>query len=413
MRLTFPTRSKDYLTALCLSLTLLSGCATLTRLPAVPAHATEQAAPSEGPVRFYVDQDPAPLLAEVEARRQREIAERARTGQTGPLPPEDFLAISGGGDDGAFGAGLIAGWTQAGNRPVFNLVTGVSTGALIAPFAFLGPKYDWVLRETYTKKSRKDIFRPRDLLTAFFSDAFGDTRPLASLIQHYITPAILAEIASEYYKGRLLFIGTTDLDSRRGVIWNMGAIAASKDPEAPELFRKVVLASASIPGAFPPVMIDVTVDGKHHQEMHVDGGATNQVFMYPESLDVDQVAPDLQTVRERKVYVIRNSRLDPDWASTDRQTLKIVGRSVASLIHSQALGDILRIYVTAERDKIDFNLAFIPRDFNVPKNSDFDPAYMAPLFKRGYDMGVQGYPWEKTPPGFAGPEDADNRTTVQ
>jgi predicted acylesterase/phospholipase RssA len=401
------------LAILCASLTLIAGCATPARLSAVPEQQTEQATPFEGPVRFWADDEPEPLVAEAEARYERELAERARAGQTGPLPPEDFLAISGGGDNGAFGAGLLCGWTQAGTRPAFTLVTGVSTGALIAPFAFLGPRYDPILRDTYTKVSRKDIFRQRNIAAAVLGDAMSDTSPLARLISRYITRDLLDEIAAEYRKGRLLLIGTTDLDSSRGVIWNMGAIATSKDPQALDLFRKIILASAAIPGAFPPVMIDVTVDGVRHQEMHVDGGVTHQVFMYPEALELGKMIPDLQIARERKVYVIRNARLDPDWASVDRRTLSIAGRAVPALIQSQALGDLMRIYATAERDHIDFNLAFIPRDFNVPKTSDFDPQYMAPLFDRGYQMGLQGYPWMKTPPGLSGPIEPIHRTTVQ
>ena len=179
---------------------VLSACATPERLVAVPEQQTEQAIPSEGPVRFWADDEPGPLIAEAEARYEREIAERARTGQSGPLPPEDFLAISGGGDDGAFGAGLLCGWTQAGNRPTFTLVTGVSTGALIAPFAFLGPRYDPILREAYTKVSRKNIFRKRIILAALFGDALSDTTPLAHLISRYITRELLDEIAVEYRK---------------------------------------------------------------------------------------------------------------------------------------------------------------------------------------------------------------------
>jgi hypothetical protein len=392
---------------------LVAGCATPRRLSAVPEQVTEQAVPSEGPVRFWADDEPEPLIAEAEARYERELAERARTGQRGPLPPEDFLAISGGGDDGAFGAGLLSGWTQAGNRPVFTLVTGVSTGALIAPFAFLGSKYDPILREAYTQQSQKDIFKKRNLIAGILSDALSDTTPLAKLISRYITRELLDEIAVEYRKGRLLLIGTTDLDARRGVIWNMGAIAASRDPQALELFRKIILASAAIPGAFPPVMIDVTVDGVRHQEMHVDGGVTNQVFIYPEALELGRVIPDLQAARERKVYVIRNARLDPGWSDVDRRTLTIVGRSISALIHSQGVGDLIRIFVVSTRDHMDFNLAFIPRDFNVPRTSDFNRQYMTALFDRGYQMGLQGYPWMKAPPGFAGPIQPVNRKTVQ
>lgn len=402
-----------HLAAACIALMLVSGCATPRRLSAVPELQTEQATPLDGPVRFWADDEPEPLIAEAEARYEREMAERARVGQTGPLPQEDFLAISGGGDDGAFGAGLLCGWTQAGDRPVFTLVTGVSTGALIAPFAFLGPKYDAVLREAYTQTSHEKIFRKRTIAAAVFDDAMSDTTPLAKLISRYITRELLDEIAVEYRKGRLLLIGTTDLDSRRGVIWNMGAIADSRDPQALVLFRKIILASAAIPGAFPPVMIDVSVDGVRHQEMHVDGGATNQVFMYPEALKLGEVIPDLQAARERKVYVIRNARLDPGWANVDRRTLKIAGRAISALIQSQALGDLMRIYETAERDQIEFNLAFIPKDFNVPRTSDFNPQYMVPLFDRGYQMGLQRYPWMKTPPGLSGPVAPIHRTTVQ
>ncbi|HEY1447818.1 MAG TPA: patatin-like phospholipase family protein [Caulobacteraceae bacterium] len=395
------------------SLALLSACETPSRLSAVPYELTAQAVPAEGPLRFWPDEDPKPLIAEVEAAREREQRYRAAAGLTGPLPPSDFLAISGGGDDGAFGAGLLVGWTQAGNRPEFRMVTGVSTGALIAPLAFLGPKYDDDLRKFYTTVTAKDIFRRRNIIEGVLTDALYDTRPLARYIDRVVTRELLDQIAAEYAKGRSLFIGTTDLDVRRGAIWNMGAIAASHDPNALALFRKVMLASASIPGLFPPVMIDVTVNGKRYQEMHVDGGATNQVFMYPETLPLGELVPDLTDPRERKVYVIRNARLDSGWASVDRRTLKVIGRSVDALIHNQALGDLARIYITANRDHIDYNLAFIPKDFDVTKEGAFRPDYMRPLFERGYEMGKSGYPWMKVPPGLVGPVDPTDRATVQ
>jgi predicted acylesterase/phospholipase RssA len=180
----------------------------------------------------------------------------------------------------------------------------------------------------------------------------------------------------------------------------MGAIASSKDPQALALFRKVTLASAAIPGAFPPVMIDVTVGGVRYQEMHVDGGATRQVFMYPQTLNIQQVSARLGVDRQRAVYIIRNSRLDPDWASVDRRLMSIVGRSVSSLIQTQGLGDLNRMYLTSTRDKVDYNLAFIPKDFTVKKKSDFDVDYMTPLFERGRQLGAGGYPWSKYPPGY-------------
>ena len=198
-----------------------------------------------------------------------------------PLPRVDFLALSGGSDDGAFGAGLLIGWTAAGTRPEFKLVTGVSTGALIAPFAFLGPSRDAQLREVYTAIGPKDVFSRRDLASLPWDDALSDTRPLYKLISRYADEGMMADIAREYRRGRLLLIGTTNLDVMRPVIWNIGAIAASGKPGALELIRHILLASASVPALFPPVLIEVEQGGPRFQEMHVDGGAVAQLFLYP------------------------------------------------------------------------------------------------------------------------------------
>lgn len=379
---------------------LIAGCATPSRLPAVPRGLTLEAQTVVPNARYFPDRDDPALIAEARSTLEKEAAWRAANGVTGPLPPAAFLTISGGGGDGAFGAGLLKGWSQSGTRPEFRLVTGVSTGALIAPFAFLGPKYDDVLRETYTEVTDKDIFKRRRITAALFNDGMADTSPLGKLVAKYMTRSVLDAIAVEYAKGRLLLIGTTDLDSREPVIWNMGAIAASKEPGALELFQRIIRASASIPGAFQPMMIDVTVSGDHYQEMHVDGGTTQQVFMYPPNLHLSAAAQALGVERERKVYIIRNSRLDADWASVDRRTLTIANRAVSSLIQTQGAGDLIRMYLTASRDHVDYNLAYIPSDFNEPKRSDFDDTYMRALFERGREMAVHGYPWAKFPPGF-------------
>jgi hypothetical protein len=346
---------------------LVAACATPKRLPAVPGPLTLQAQTIIPNARFYPDRAEPALLRGILDTTQREAAWLAKSGQTGPLPPVAYLTISGGGGDGAFAAGLLNGWTEAGTRPVFKLVTGVSTGALIAPFAFVGSKYDGALKETYTTVTDRDIFKRRSFSALLFSDAMADTGPMAKLVARYITRELLDEIAAEYAKGRLLFIGTTNLDTQEPVYWDMGAIATSKDPAALDLFRKVTLASAAIPGAFPPVMIDVTANGVRYQEMHVDGGATRQVFMYPQTLNLDATAAAIGLERQRTVYIIRNARLDPDWASVDRRLMSIVGRSVTSLIQTQGLGDLNRMYMTARRDRLDYNLAYIPRDFQVAK----------------------------------------------
>jgi hypothetical protein len=325
----------------------------------------------------------------------------ASHGQTGELPPTYFLAISGGGDNGAYGAGFLNGWTAAGTRPQFKVVTGVSTGALIAPFAFLGPRYDYVLERVYTTTSQKDIFKKRGLIKALFGDAMADTRPLAGVISSYVNRQLLDEIAAEYAKGRLLLVGTANLDTLEPVIWNMTAIAASKDPNAISLFSRILLASASIPGAFPPVMIDVNLEGKHYQEMHVDGGTIAQLFLYPPSVSVAN-APQ----RKRVAYIIRNARLDPDWASTQRRTMTIAMRAIDSLTRTQGIGDLYRVYATTQRDGIDFNLTYIPASFDVPHKEQFDTPYMKALYDVGFNAAKSGYQWQKYPPGFDAPVQA-------
>lgn len=388
------------LVALVLQLAV-AGCATPSRLGAVPATATAvESLAGAGHVRFLVARDTSDFADEAWQSFKKEQAWLAASGHKGPLPPVYFLAISGGGDSGAFSAGLLNGWTAAGTRPEFRAVTGVSTGALIAPFAFLGPSYDHVLTTVYTESSSQDIFKRRNLISAFFGDALSDTTPLYRLVSRYVDQPLLDAIAAEYAKGRVLLIGTANLDTQEPVIWNMTAIAASKDPHAIELFRKIMVASAAIPGVFPPVMFDVTVDGVHYQEMHVDGGTMTQVFMYPPTFRLAEETARMGVTRERKIYIIRNARLDADWASVQRRTLPIATRAISSLMQSQGVGDLYRIYATTQRDGIDYNLAFIPRTFNVPHVKDFDPAFMRPLYQTGYDMARAGYPWQKEPPGF-------------
>lgn len=385
------------------ALLLLQGCATPTRQPAVPENLQNQARiPGLEGIRYRVGNpdDLAAMAREGMESVQREQAFLAASGHRGPLPPAAFLAISGGGDNGAYGAGLLNGWTTAGDRPTFKLVTGVSTGALSAPFAFLGPQYDAKLKEVYTTISAKDIVEPRGILAALTDDAMADNRPLRNLIKKYMNRELLDAIAAEYAKGRLLLVGTADLDARRGIIWNLTKLATYQDPKALELFQTLLVASAAIPGAFPPVLIDVEVNGQPYQEMHVDGGAMAQVFVYPPSLDLKAMERKSGNQRERRVYVIRNSRLDPDWAQVERRAMSIAGRAVSSLIHTQGIGDLYKIYLTTQRDSVDFNLAYIPASFNAPHREEFDTEFMRQLYALGYDMAAKGYPWQKTPPGL-------------
>jgi len=302
-------------------LALVAACSHPDRLPSVPRADTARAQPlGIANARFFADGDVEPMIQEGWRSLEREMAALRAEGKNptrANLPTAYFLAVSGGGDNGAFGAGLLNGWSETGTRPEFRMVTGVSTGALIAPFAFLGPQYDPVLREVYTTLTPDRIFRARGLTAALFNDAMADTSPLADVIAKYADEKMFAAIAREYNEGRLLLIGTTDLDAQRPVIWNIGALAASGKPEALKLFHQILRASAAIPGLFQPVMIDVEIDGKKFQEMHVDGGTVAQLFLYPPTIEAGRLLK-----RKRVAYIIRNARLDPDypWPSAGPST---------------------------------------------------------------------------------------------
>ena len=399
----------------------LAACASPERMPAVPDDLYTQAkVPGLADVRYFIDDDPQPFVDDAIEAYRREVA-HLNGGTAAPestsfkataanqsLPPARFLAISGGGDNGAFGAGLLVGWTARGDRPEFKVVTGVSTGALTAPFAFLGPDYDDELREVYTTISADDVLRERPFLEIIFGDSAADNGPLWNTVARYADEEMLQRIAEEHDKGRLLLIATTNLDAQRPIVWNIGKIAKSGHPDALTLFHSVLVASAAIPGAFPPVMIDVEAEGQAYQEMHVDGGAISQVFLYPPSLNIEEVAEEhhLAVRRARELYLIRNARLDPDWADIERRIFTIAGRAISSLIQSQGLGDLYRIYLAAERDEIDYNLAHIPASFEAEHEEEFDTVYMNKLFDLGYAMALDGYPWEKYPPDY-NPDDGE------
>jgi predicted acylesterase/phospholipase RssA len=381
----------------------LGGCSYPSRIAAVPRDETDRAvvAGDVRGVRYFARGDLEAMSQDAIDALGREQAAWTAAGNRGPLPPTNFLAVSGGGDDGAFGAGLLCGWSEQGTRPEFKVVTGVSTGALTAPFALLGPRYDPQLREVYTTITAEDVLVERGMTAALFNDAMADTTPLRTFVARHATQQMMDDIAAEHARGRILLVGTTNIDARRPVIWNVTKLAASGNPRALELFRSILVASAAIPGAFPPVMIDVEVDGRHYQEMHVDGGASAQVFVYPPAL-VALARRELgaRFRRQRHVYVIRNARLDADWAQTNRRTMDIASRAIQSLIQTQGVGDLYRIYATTQRDGVDFNLAYIPREFTTPYVEPFQRSYMNELFQLGYRMGREGYRWAKVPPNF-------------
>ncbi|KUM27225.1 hypothetical protein AU467_02180 [Mesorhizobium loti] len=329
--------------------------------------------------------------------------ERLKSARTDPsIKPNELnaLTLSGGGSSGAFGAGILAGWEKAGTRPHFDIVTGISTGSLIAPLAFLGPAYDDELKEAFTTIDDPKIYTKRSLLGALSSGSFTSNAPLAKMLDKYITEDVLYKIARESKKGRRLFIGTTNLDADRAVIWDMGAIAASNQPDRLKLFKQVVLASTSVPGIFPPVELQVTAAGKTYHEMHVDGGTSNEVFLMPAGLTLHELDQTFHTRVKARLYVIRNGRTTPE-ANIVKFTLPdITEKAVSSLIKTQGIGDLYRLYAISKRDGIDYNYIDIPIDFTVEQKTPFDNHYMRSLYETGYEMGRRGVKWKKAPPGF-------------
>ncbi len=376
---------------------LLSSCAAIPIRKPLPEKLGETARiPGIERARIWGDENPM-YFQEWFSQSREELMKR----YPGVMGREhNYLAISGGGANGAFGAGLLVGWSAAGTRPEFTMVTGISTGALAAPFAFLGSGYDTQLKEIYTTYSTRDLVIKRNILAAITGYSAVDTRPLRNLIAKYYNQQVMEAIAAEYHKGRALWIGTTNLDAKRPVIWNIGVIAASGSSEALALIHQVILASASIPAIFPPVLIEVEADGKKYDEMHVDGGTASQIFLYPAGIDWGRVTQKLEVKGAPRAFLIRNSFLAPDWETVKPKIVPIAGESINSLIRTQGIGDMYRIYLNCRRDGLEYNLAYIPDDFDLKTNEIFDPVYMRELFELGYRLAQEGYPWAKAPPGF-------------
>ncbi|MGL4395203.1 MAG: patatin-like phospholipase family protein [Hyphomicrobium sp.] len=379
----------------------VGGCATpAERHGIADARLAERANVAGMPtVRFWADEVPSNPIAEIRRRVPNMPAIAQNAERKGARPIVETLALSGGGTDGAFGAGVLAGWTMRGDRPEFEIVTGVSAGAIIAPFAYLGPEYDNVLREIWTAYNAQDVVKAQILPGLFGGSALADTTPLAGLIAKYADAELMAKVAQQYARGRMLFVLTTNLDAQRPVVWNLGEIAAHGTPRALELFRQVILASAAIPGAFPPVRIDVEADGKHYEELHVDGGTTREVFVLPvqapfTAFDGLYPAPPI-----RRIYIIKNGKVSPETEVVQPTTLAIASRAIATLIKSQNWGELYRIHRLAIDAKADFNMIAVPGDTDFKTTQYYDPEYQKSLYALGVELGRTQSSWMKAPPG--------------
>jgi predicted acylesterase/phospholipase RssA len=383
---------------------MLAGCGTLTRNPVPPKLTAEARIPEMTEVRAWAGRVSPAMERDFAQSFEQESPEDFPRGADGVVRYA-HLALSGGGANGAFGAGFLNGWSTTGSRPVFKIVTGVSTGAVMAPFAFLGPPYDAALHEFYTTTTTRDLFDIGSILSILISllrgDSLADAGPLAALIARHVDAEFLRKIADAHNRGRRLYIGTVDLDSQQFVVWNMGLIAASDRPEAPELFRKVMFASASVPIAFPPVLFEVEAGGWLYDEMHVDGAVAATVFLHG-----GVFRPSL--IRERAglgagredIFVIHNGQLITDPSPTPRSLRGITARVIEASGRAGVVGALFIIYAFAQREQASFRWVTIPQGVEIPGTENFDPEKMTELYEVGYRTALAGPVWSVDPPGL-------------
>jgi predicted patatin/cPLA2 family phospholipase len=368
----------------------LGGCATLAYTPVPEAAIGRAQVAGYSNIRTWGDASAPEIDLAINGKDVMLASSAGANVRRERLPVRSYLALSSGGGDGAYGAGLLVGWTARGDRPNFDVVTGVSTGALTAPFAFLGSAYDKNLKDVYTQFQTEDLGNPQIFTAVLGGPSLADASGLEKLLEYYVNGELLAAIAREHGRGRRLLVATTNVEAGRQVIWNLGAIAASNNADRLELFRRILLASAAIPGLLPPVLIKVTVDGREFEEMHADGGIVGQVFFVPRATK-NARGPE-------QLYVIRNGKIGPVWQSIEPMSFKIANRSLETLIKSQARGDVERLYTQASAEGIAFRLAAIPDSFGVTSSEPFDKDYMRQLFDLGYTEAKLGYAWAKAPP---------------
>lgn len=336
-----------------------------------------------------------------------------------PNPPTrqyQILALSGGGAYGAYSVGVLAGWTCSGRRPTFDIVTGVSTGGIISTFAFLGPAYDARLVDMYTNTSSDDIYRMRPRASVLWSDSAATTEPLQHMIARHIDCQTLQAVAQAHQQGRRLYVGTTNLDTRRLVVWDLGAIASSGRPDALDLYRKVVLASASVPGFFPPVPIEVEINGQRYTELHADGGATSQVFLGGAMLPLDQSAlqPGRLPLVGSNVYVIIAGKAYADPECIQPRITSIATSALASLTAAETRNDMARIWTLCMLTGMRYHQTAIPQSFPAPKEGlTFDPTTMRQMYNEGHRLAQSGQAWRNTPPGIDASEQVIPRAGTQ
>ncbi|CAN5232344.1 patatin family protein [soil metagenome] len=378
---------------------IMSACATVDRAPEMSLQQLERG--------LIATQDPR-IRASDSARLDRITEDfRSRLGQSDHR--RAILALSGGGANGAYGAGLLVGWTERGDRPEFDIVTGVSTGALAAPYAFLGPDWDDELAMAYSDGQTEGLLSWRSF-AAFLSPGLFSPRTLETLVEKNVTPALLAEIAEENRAGRRLFVATTNLDSGETVIWDMGLLAEAGDDNALHLFRQVLLASASIPSVFPPVLIaGVTEDGMVRQEMHVDGGVNTPFLGVPEGLILS--AEGLPDWRGSELFIVVNGKLAQEYRQTRGSLPAVLARSYNSMSRASLRTSLAAQGAFARRNGVRVSVAAIPHDIDASA-LDFDQESMTALFQEGRRRAASGQGWESLNADLVEPPPAPSPTST-
>jgi hypothetical protein len=361
---------------------LLAACSGLPRRPA-PTYWYSTAVPAGFPDTVRAADRPEDIDSR-SPQVMRRIIEAAHGG------PVNVLALSGGGAGSAFGAGALVGWSHRGTRPDFEIVTGVSAGALIAPFAFLGQGWDAQLEEAFSGTRTAHLLQRRWVVSWLRSSLYRG-EPLVELVDYYVTDELLAAIAKRAAAGGILLVATTDLDKQRTVIWNLGVVAAIGGERGRRLFRDVIVASASIPGVFPPVLIRVEESGAQFDELHVDGGTTTPLFIAPEILNV---LPDrLTELRGANIYAIVNGQLGVPTETVDSGTLAVVKRSVAAVLQSNSRLAIEVTSALAQQNGMHLLLTAIPNGFPYRGPLDMAPTNMKALFDFGTACAASDQLW--------------------
>ena len=360
----------------------VAGCTSTSRIAYTESEQMVAAIPDISGARFWSD-DHAAIGSVIEAGLRH-----VRSGRF------TMLALSGGGANGAYGAGFLTGWSDSGARPDFTVVTGVSVGALIAPFAFIGPERDAELVAMFTGGEAEGLLEFDGFEALFGSNAFS-RRPLERLVEIHVDKDLLDDVATEYRKGRLLLVATTDVDSQRTAIWNMGAIAASPAPGAGELFRTVLLASAAVPGVFPPERIRVEADGRVFSELHVDGGVTSNLLMIPEALLATEKSISLGA--RPQFFAIINGKRGPEFKVTEPGLVNVVERAFETTLKTNTANQLLATRDYLRLLRAEFHVTSIDPDYALGDMLDFSSASTAPLFAAGVAQGRKTDRWLAEP----------------